>query len=350
MVAPDSPVESPHRSKALDGRAGRGPHGRRGFCAALLGSCTAWAVPIVHAETRPRQVAYVWLYPSGPSAPFPAAFRARLRELGWVEGRTVEVKEYDAAGDPQKLAAIMKRLVADKVDVIVGPCTPEATAAAKVTQSIPIVMAATGDPVAAGLVQSLARPGGNVTGVSSMGLDLSAKRLEILKAAFPKVSQATIVFNPDRADNLPEVRVMRAAGTALGVRSDSLEVRTSQEIIDGLDLLPGSTQALLTTGDSLVAGHAQRLIAEAAKRRIPALYEARVYVDLGGLMSYGPNYEQLNARAADYVDKILRGARPAEMAIEQPTKFELVINLKTARALGFAIPQSVLLRADEVIQ
>lgn len=323
---------------------------RRTLIAAAWGQAGVLMVLPGLAQTGVRRIAYVWLFSSGPSAPYPAEFRNRLRELGWIEGKSVEIVQYDAEGSPEKLAAIMKRLVDEKVDVIVGTCTPEAKAAVKATQTIPIVMAATGDPVGAGLAQSFARPGGNVTGVSGMGLDLSAKRLEILKTSFPNVARATVVFNPERPDNLPEVRAMQAAGLTVGVKVDTLEVRTPTELNDGLDLLPSSTQALLNAGDSLLGSQAPRVIAEAARRRIPALYEDRDYVDRGGLMSYGPSIGRLHRRAADYVDRILKGASPAELPIEQPTSFELVINLKTAKALGLPIPRAVLLRANEIIQ
>ena len=301
--------------------------------------------------SRVATVAYVFLFSEGPSAPFPAAFRGRLSELGWVEGRNIRVDVYDAGGSPEKLAVIMQRLVEDKVDVIVGACTPEAKAALRVTRSIPIVMAATGDPVAAGLVDSLARPGGNVTGVSGMLLELSAKRLELLKVAFPAVARATVVFNPERPDNPPEVRAMQVAASKLAIKLDSMNVRTRTELAEALDFMSvGATQALLNVGDPLLSNQAQVLVDFAASRRLPALYENREFVDKGGLMSYGPNFPSLHRRAADYVDKILKGAKPADLPIEQPTKFELVVNLRTAKKLGFTIPQLLLLRADEVIQ
>jgi putative ABC transport system substrate-binding protein len=212
-------------------------------------------------------------------------------------------------------------------------------------------MAATGDPVAAGLVANLAKPGGNVTGVSAMLLDLSAKRLEILHDAFPKVSRGTVIWNPSRPDNVPEVKAMQAAANALGIRLDSQEVRTPTELSDALDMLPTTgTQAIFNTGDPLLSNQEKKIIAFATKYRLPSIFENRDFVDQGGLMSFGPNFPALHRRAADYVDKILKGAKPGDLPIEQPTKFELVINMKTAKALGFSIPQSLLLRADEVIQ
>jgi putative tryptophan/tyrosine transport system substrate-binding protein len=245
----------------------------------------------------------------------------------------------------------MRGLVDSKIDIIVTACTPEAKAAIKVTNTIPIVMAATGDLVAAGLAASLARPGGNVTGVSAMLLDLSAKRLELLKEAFPKVSLATVLWNPGRPDNKPEVSAMQAAAQALKVRLDSQEVRMPAELADALELLPTTgTQAILNAGDTLLSNQSGKIIAFAAKRRLPTLFESRLFADQGGLMSFGPNFPALHRRAADYVDKILKGAKRGDLPIEQPTKFELVINMKPAEALAFTIPQSLLVRADEVIQ
>jgi putative ABC transport system substrate-binding protein len=302
-------------------------------------------------SSKVPRVAYVWIFNEGPSAPWAEAFRARLAELGWVEGKTIAVETYDAEGSPEKLAAIMQSLADSKVDVIVGSCTPESKAAAKVTSTIPIVVAAAGDPVAAGLAQSLAKPGGNVTGVSGMFLELSAKRLALLKEAFPNVSVATALWNPGRPDNKPEVAAMQAAARALNMRLDSQEVRTSQELADALELLPASgTQAILDAGDPLLSNQAPKIIAFAAKHKLPTLFENRAFADHGGLMSYGPNFPALHRRAADYVDKILKGAKPGDLPIEQPSRFELVINMKTAKALGITIPRSLIARADDVIQ
>jgi putative ABC transport system substrate-binding protein len=328
---------------------------RRLFLAFVIGTFVAGVMDARVAEaqqTKPvPRIAYVWIYKEGPSAPYVEAFRGRLRELGWIEGQNIIVETYDADGNQEKLAAIMRGLVDSRIDVIVTACTPEAKAAVKVTNTIPIVMAATGDPVAAGLVASFSRPGGNVTGVSAMLLDLSAKRLELLKEAFPNVSVATVLWNPGRPDNKPEVSAMQVAAKSLGVRLESQEVRTPQELADSLELLPTTgTQAILNAGDTLLSNQSGKVIAFAAARRLPTLFESRLFVDEGGLMSYGPNFPALHRRSADYVDKILRGAKPGDLAIEQPTKFELVINMKTAKALGFTIPRSLLARADDVIQ
>ena len=301
------------------------------------------------SRSVPR-VAYVWIFTEGPSAPHADAFRDRLRELGWVDGKTVSLELHDAQGSPEKLDAIMRGIADSKVDVIVTACTPEAKAAVKATQTIPIVMAATGDPVAAGLATSFAKPGGNVTGVSGMWLELSAKRLALLKEAFPKLTNATVLWNPVRPDNKPEVAAMQTAARTLNVRLESQEVRTPQEMSDVLDLMSAETQAILNAGDTLLTTEGSKIIAFAAKRRIPTLLEDREFVKKGALMSFGPNVPELHARAAEYVDKILRGAKPGDLPIWQPSRFELVINMKTAKALGFTIPQPLLVRADEVIQ
>lgn len=244
----------------------------------------------------------------------------------------------------------MRQLVRDKVDLIVATCTPEAKAASAVTKTIPIIMTSTGDPVKAGLVQSFARPGGNITGTSTMSLTLSSKRVALLKEAFPAVSRMTVLWNPDRPDNAAELEVMQAAAIKLGLKLRSAQVRTLAELDTELDAIGwDGTQALLNAGDNLVSGSVRQIVARTAKLKMPALFEDRIYVEAGGLMSYGPDLRKLHRRAAEYVDKILKGARPGDLPIEQPTHFELVINRKAADALGIAIPRSVLLQADEVI-
>ena len=311
----------------------------------------AIAPMVATAQPKMPRIAYVYLFKEGPTAPFLAAFRGRMNELGWVDGKTVHIEPFDAQGSQDKLSAIMRELVDSQVDVIVAMCTPEAKVAARMTSTIPIVMAATGDPVAARLVASMARPGANITGVSAMSVELSAKRMQLLKDTFPSVTRATIVWNPERPDNTAEVNAMLAAAEQLGLKVESRPVRSAGELTAALEAIPaGANQALLNVGDPMIGGQEARIVAFAATRKMPALFEERSFVDAGGLMSYGPNFVQQHRRAADYVDRILKGARPADLPIEQPTKFEFVVNMKTARALGLTLPQSVLLRADEVIQ
>jgi putative ABC transport system substrate-binding protein len=300
---------------------------------------------------RVPRIAYVYLYKLGPSGPFASAFEERLRELGWIDGKTIQIAYRDAQGDGEKLAAIMQELVDSKIDLIVATCTPEARAAKKATSTIPVVVAATGDPVKSGLVASWARPGGNITGVSASLLDLSAKRMQVLNEVAPKISRATVLWNPIRGDNAIEVEVMQEAARKLGIELKSQQVRDREEIELTLDAMTrDGTQAFTETGDPFIYVYGPHLIDFAARRRLPAIYDNRFFVDAGGLMSYGPNLPTLHRRAAEYVDRILKGAKPADLPFEQPTKFELVINLKTAKALGLTIPKSVLLRADDVIR
>lgn len=322
--------------------------GRTSALLALAGSGGGHAQ--APAPAGPRRIAYVWLFSSGPSAPHPEAFRTRMTELGWREGRELVTSYHDARGDPERLAAIMAQLVKEKVDLIVGTCTPEAKAARAVTSTIPIVMTSTGDPVEAGLAATLARPGGNVTGVSTMSLPLSAKRIALLKEAFPSVTRGTVIWNPSRVDSKKEVETMTASAAQLGVKLRSAEVRTVVELESELDALGmDGAQALLNAGDSLVTSSAQLIAARVTARRMPSFFEDRIFVDAGGLMSYGPSFVQLHRRAADYVDRILRGAQPGDLPIQQPTRFELVVNRRAAKALGVVLPRSVLLQADEVI-
>ena len=302
------------------------------------------------AARKPARIAYVWLFDSGPSSPYIGPFRARLEELGWKEGDSVKTEYYNAEGDFKKLDSIMQELVRSKVDLIVAMCTPEAKAAQKATSTIPIVVAAAGDLVAAGLVTNFAKPGGNVTGVSAVLLELSAKRVEILKESFPGVKKATVLWNPTRPDNAPEVAVMQETARRLGLEMQSVQVRSREELATALEMMQvDGTQAILNTGDTLLGVGAPAVVERARQLRIPGMYESSKFAKYGGLMSYGPNFEQLHRRAADYVDKVLRGAKPANLPIEQPTRFELVVNRKAAREQGFQIPHSVLMRADQII-
>ena len=319
-----------------------------GFLSAILLAIS----PVADTQTTkplPR-VAYVWLFGIGPSAPFAKEFAARLAELGWIDGKTVRIEYRDAKSDPEKLAAIMHELVESKVDVIAVACTPEAMAAKKATATIPVVVAATGDPVRSGLVASLARPEGNITGISSSLLEMSAKRMQILKEVAPNVARATVLWNPARVDNAVEVAVMQEAAKGLGIQLQSQQVRDRDEIEVALDaMVKERSQGITEAGDPFMFGYAPELVAFAARTRTPAVYDNDFFVERGGLMSYGPNLPTLHKRAADYVDKILRGAKPADLPFEQPKQFELVLNLRTAKALGITFPKSLLVRADHTV-
>jgi putative ABC transport system substrate-binding protein len=326
-------------------------HRRRFLAAALALAAIPTAQGQAPAPGKIPRVAYVWLFDVGPSAPYQPAFRQRMAELGWVEGKTVVADYRSAEGSQEKLAAIMKELVDSKVDVIVAMCTPEAIAARKATTTIPIVVTAVGDPVAAGLVSNLRRPDTNVTGVSAVLLPLSAKRMELLREMSPRIRKASVVWNPVRKDNEPEVKIMQEAGKKIGIDLQSYPVRSREEFATALDFMEtDGTQAVLNGGDTLLSLEAKTLVARAAKLKIPAVYESRYFVDVGGLMSYGPNFPQMHRHAADYVDKILRGAKPADLPIEEPTRFELVVNKKAAAMMGITIPAGILMRADAVIE
>src|SRR3990172_4102843 len=312
-----------------------------------LGTVVLFAVAMsAAAQTTSKlpRVAYVWLFSDGPSAPYPESFRERMAQLGWIDGRNFVMERHDAHGVAAELDAIMKQLVESKVDVILAMCTPEALSAMKFTSTIPIIVAATGDAVKAGLIQSMARPGGNVTGLSAMSLPLSTKRVALLKEAFPKLKQATVLWNSARPDNAEEVKTMQEAGKRLGIKVQSREVRTRVELATQLDSMSwDGTQSILNAGDSLVSAERRAIVNRAAQLRLPALYEDRIFVEAGGLMSYGPNMRLMHRRAADYVDKVLKGAKPNDLPFEQPTKFELVLNQKAAKALGVTFPRIVLL-------
>ncbi len=287
---------------------------------------------------------------SGPSG-LEEAFRQGLRELGYVEGTNMTV-EYRWAGFSQdRLLGLASELVRLKVDLIVatgGPAT--ALAAKKVTSTTPIVFTA-GDPVAAGLVSSLARPGGNVTGVSLFTGELSAKRLALLKETIPKIRRVAVLSNPASPTNDRQLKDTRDAASALGLRLHILEVRDLHGFDQAFSVLTRErADAVLPLSDVMFFEQREKIVSLAARNRVPAIYEWREFVEVGGLMSYGTSIGHMYGRLASYVDKILKGAKPADLPVEQPTKFELIINLKTAKALGLTIPQSVLIRADEVIR
>ena len=282
----------------------------------------------------------------------PEAFRQGLRDLGYVEGRNLVIEYRDA--EVERLPALAAELVALWVDVIVTVSDTTALAAKQATRTVPGVFTAVADAVAAGIVTSLARPGGNVTGLSSVGPELVGKRLEQLKQAVPGVSRVAVLWHPGVVDARTEKGMLKGteiASRALGVRLQFVEARGPADFDRAFsDMTRARAGALTVLPSNMFLREHRRLVDLAAKNRLPAVYTSREFVDAGGLMSKGANQVYLYRSAATYVDKILKGAKPADLPVEQPTKFELVINLKTAQALGLAIPQSVLARADEVIQ
>ena len=325
---------------------------RRKLVIALGAGALAWA-GAVRAQT-PSTVRRIGLFSqSSPSvcAPSYQAFRLGLRELGWVEGKNISIEYRYADGRHDRLADLAADLVRLKVDVIVTFATSDTLAAKKATKVIPIVMVVVGDPVAQGLVESLARPGGNVTGLSQMLQGLGGKRLELLKEIVPALSRVAVLWNPLSVSATLNWKEIQQAARQLGIQLHSLEVRSPNDFDQALeDAIRARAGALVTLADPVTGANLKRIAGLAAKSRLPSIYHDSAFADAGGLLTYGAHRPDLYRRAATYVDKILKGAKPGDLPIEQPTKFELVVNLKTAKALGITIPQSVRFRADRVIE
>ena len=317
----------------------------------LLGG--AVALPFAaHAQQRAMPVIGFLGYDR--NAPAVAAFSQGLRELGYTEGRNIRIEYRWAEGKPERFAALAAELVALKVNVIMSAGGSLASIAAKrATTTIPIVFGAVGNPVADGLITSLARPGGNVTGLSTLGTELVGKCLELLKQAVPGVSLVALLLKPDSIpDGHREIVLKQAdgSGRALGLQLLVVEASGPADFDRAFsDMSAKGAGALVVLSTPAFEIERQRIVDLAAKNRLPTVYSTRVYVDIGGLMSYAPNFADLNRRAATYVDKILKGAKPADLPVEQPTKLELVINLKTAKALGLTVAPTLLVHADEVI-
>jgi putative ABC transport system substrate-binding protein len=314
------------------------------------------AAPLAAQAQQAAKVARIgYLSPNLAASPhLRDAFLQGLRDLGYVEGRNVVIEYRDAAGKYERFPALVTELVSLKVDVIVVTSTPAAVAVKQATRTIPIVFTWAADPVGSGLVTSLARPGGNVTGLSSLTAELVGKRLELLKQAVPGVDRVAVLRQPVALGERTAKEMLKAADVAaraLGVQPQFIEARGPDVFAMAFsDMTCARAGALTVLPSAMFLREHRRLVDLAAKNRLPAVYTTRDFVDAGGLMSYGANQPDLFRRAATYVDKILKGAKPGDLPVEQPTKFELVINLKTAKALGLTIPQSVLARADEVIQ
>jgi putative ABC transport system substrate-binding protein len=324
---------------------------RRDFISAIAGSAAAWPLA-AHAQQAGRlpTVGILGTGSASTQGQWNAAFVQRLRELGWIEGRTLVIETRWAKGRNERFADIAAEFVRLKTDVIVAAGTAPVMTVKRVTASIPIVAAIMGEPVGTGLVASLARPGGNVTGLSMTVPGLSSKRIELLREMVPSLRRLAImssVGNPNAAVNVSE---LQASAHALGLDVVISEVRRAEDIAPAIDSFKNRADALYVDGDPLMTTNRIRINTLAVGAKLPTLYVQRQYVEAGGLMSYGPNVPDLFRRAGEYVDKILRGTKPADIPIEQPTKFDLVINLTTAKALGLTIPEAFLLRADEVIE
>ena len=323
---------------------------RREFMTLVGGAATAWPMA-AHAQQVGQLATIGFLGTSSPAdfSQRTAAFVQRLRELGWIEGRTIAIEYRWAEGRDGRVAEIAAELVRLKVGVIVtvGSVVP---AAKQATSAIPIVFAISGDPVGMGLVSSLAQPGGNVTGLSSQATDLAGKRVELLREVVPSLRRLAIIANLGYPASVLDMREAEAASRMLGLEAVASGIQRAEDIAPSLEAIKGHADALYVCGDPLIFANRIRINILALGARLPAMYSSREYVEAGGLMSYGPNTVDLFRRAAEYVDKILRGAKPGNIPVEQPTKFELTIHQTTAKVLGLTVPPSLLARADEVIE
>jgi putative ABC transport system substrate-binding protein len=324
--------------------------GRREFVT-LLGGAAAWPLA-VRAQQSAKLPTIGFLGPLTPSAQseWTAAFVQRLRELGWIEGRTVSIEYRWGEGRTDHLAEIAAEFVRRKVDVIITAGTAAVSATKQATPVIPIVFATAGDPVGTGLVASLARPGGNVTGLSNQSADLPGKRLDLLRELIPKLRRLAILANIGSPIGVLEMGEVQTAAHTLGLEVVKVGIRKAEDVGPAIEALTGRAEAMYVVTDPLVNTNRIRINSLALGTGLPTMHGEMAYVQAGGLMAYGPNFPDLFRRAGDYADKILRGAKPADIPVEQPTKFDLAINLKTAKALGIEVPPSLLAIADEVIE
>jgi putative ABC transport system substrate-binding protein len=322
---------------------------RRRFIGTLAGGFLA--CPFTTFAQRPAKLPRIGILGNEVGGPPWEAFRQGMRDLGYVDGRNVTMDSRWSEGRTDRLPALALELVQVNVDVIVASGTQAIRAAKEATSTIPIVMTVSAYPDKIGLVESLARPGGNVTGLSNVSPDLMGKRFQLLKEIAPKVSRVAVLWNPSSPVEPNGFRETQAAAAVAGVTIQSIEVRTPEDYTAAFAAMTaGRVDALFPFGNPVNFKNRQLIVDFASTSRLPSLYDEKLFVDSGGLLSYGPSFIDLFRRAATYVDKILKGAKPADLPVEQPIKFELVINLKTAKALGLTIPQSLLLRADELIQ
>jgi putative tryptophan/tyrosine transport system substrate-binding protein len=323
---------------------------RREFITLLGGAAVAW--PLAAHAQQPGKLPTIGFLGANPSIESHrvAAFVQRLRELAWFDGRNLAIEYRWAEGRNERYAENAAELVRLKVDVIVTVATPPTLAAKQATAVIPIVFAAASDPVGTGLVATLARPGGNVTGLANQISDTGGKKLELLREAVPGLRRLAIIANVGNPASVLDMGEAQATAGALGLEVTTSEIQRAEDISPAFDALKGRADALYVCVDPLVNTHRIRINTLALAARLPTMHGLREYVEAGGLMSYGPNLPDLLRRAADYVDKILRGAKPGDIPVEQPTRFDLIINLTTAKALGLEMPPSLLARADEVIE
>jgi putative tryptophan/tyrosine transport system substrate-binding protein len=322
---------------------------RREFMMLLAGGAIAWPLAARAQQVRLPTIGFLGAATPSVWAPWIAAFEQRLRELGWIEGRTVAIDYRWAEGRSERYAEIAAEFVQRKVDVIVtvGSAVPVVKQA---TSVIPIVFALAADPVGAGLVASLSRPGGNVTGLSNQQSELASKRIELLREILPNVRRLAILANVDHSESVLEMDEVQNAARGFGIEVVKLEIRRALDIAPAFEGIKHQADALYVVVSALIASNRMRIMTFALSARLPTIINIREYAEAGAMLSYGPRIPDLWRRAADYVDKILRGAKPADLPVEQPTKFDLVINLTTAKALGLTVPPTLLARADEVIE
>ena len=327
---------------------------RKVFLISILVIVAHLTVGVVAAAQRPARIPRIGILIAASTSFYSArveALRQRLRELGYVEGKNIVIDYRYAEGKLERLPDLAAELVQLKVDVIVTAPSPGALAAKKASATIPIVFIDAADPVGTGIVSSLARPGGNITGLNVMAADLDGKRLELLKESFPNVARVAFLWQSGGLRGNLTLTEMEAAAKALGLKLQSLPVRGLDDFDSAFARAKrDGAQALITTPNPLINTQQRQVLDFAAKNRLPAMYQTSEWVEAGGLMSYAPNFTDLWRRAADYVDKILKGAKPADLPVEQPKKFEFLVNLKTAKQIGVTIPANVLARADRVIK
>jgi putative tryptophan/tyrosine transport system substrate-binding protein len=321
----------------------------------LLLATAAWPLlhwsQAAHGQTKGRRIGLLSAHTQASTASWYGAFRSGLRERGWIEGKNLGIEYRYGEGKSERVPEMATELVRLNVEVIIASVTPDAFAAQRATKTIPIVIVAGGDPVEMGLAASLARPGGNITGLTPMTAELGGKRLELLAEAVPKLSRIAVLRNPDNASAPVHWKEIQTPAKRLGVQLVPLEIRNAKELDRAFDEAARErVGALFIIPDPVITPYLKRVADLALKNRLPSIFHVSEFADAGGLLTYGPDRADLYRRAAIYVDKILNGARPADLPIEQPIKFELVANMKTAKALGLPIPQTILVRADRLIE
>jgi len=325
-------------------------HTKRREFITLLGGAAAWPLAASAQQSGVRTIGFLGQSTRSAASEWTAAFVQRLRELGWTENRTITIEYRWAEGREERFAEIAAEFARLKVDAIIASGTPAVIASRQATSVIPIVFAPAGDPVASGLVATLARPGGNVTGLATLGADLAGKRLELLREVVPGLRRLAIMGNVANVFTVLELHELQGAAHTLGLEVATLEIRRAQDIAPAFEALKSRADALYVCPEGLASTNRIRINTLALGERLPTMHGYREYVEAAGLMSYGPNFPDMFRRAADYVDKILHGAKPGDIPVEQPTKFDLIVNLTTAKALHLDIPPTLLARADEVIE